>query len=266
VYHLDWLDNPILVPKKNKEWRMCVDYNDLNKACKKDSFGLPQIDQVVDSTPSFILLSFLDYYSRYYLIPLKVEEQIRTSFITPFDAFCYTTMPFGLKSAGATYQRGIKQCLYSQLGCSVEVYVDDVVVKTWEEQGLISDMVETFDNLRKFKMKLNPYMCTFSVPSGKLLGYMVSRRGIDPNLEKVSAITKMRPLESLDVVYKLTGCMVALSRFISRLGIRGLPFSKLLEKQDKFQRTQEVQEAFENLKKYLVNPPTLVAPEPHENL
>jgi hypothetical protein len=90
-----------------------------------------------------------------------------------------------------------------------------VVVKTWEDEGLISNQVETFDNLRKFKMKLNPDKCTFGVPSGKLLGYMASRRCIDPNLEKVLAITKMKPLENLHDVQKLMGCMVALSRFIS---------------------------------------------------
>jgi hypothetical protein len=90
-----------------------------------------------------------------------------------------------------------------------------VFVKTQEEEGIISDLVETFKNLRKFKMKLNPEKCTFDVPSGKLLRYMVSRRGIDPNPEKVLAITKMKPPESLHDVQKLTGCMVALSRFIS---------------------------------------------------
>jgi hypothetical protein len=129
---------------------------------------------------------------------------------------------------------GIQQCLYSQLGHNAEAYVDDVVVKTWEEEGLISDLAETFDNLRKFKMKLNLEKFTFGVPLGKLLGYMVSRHGIDPNPEKVLAITKMKPLESLHDVQKLAGCMAALSRFISRLGVRGLPFFKLLKKQDKF--------------------------------
>jgi hypothetical protein len=129
---------------------------------------------------------------------------------------------------------GIQQCLYSQLGRNAEAYVDDVVVKTWEEEGLISDLAETFDNLRKFKMKLNLEKFTFGVPLGKLLGYMVSRHGIGPNPEKVLAITKMKPLESLHDVQKLAGCMAALSRFISRLGVRGLPFFKLLKKQDKF--------------------------------
>jgi hypothetical protein len=95
---------------------------------------------------------------------------------------------------------------------------------------------------------------------------MVSRCGIDPNPKKVSAITKMKPPESFHDVQKLMGCMATLSRFISRLGVMELPFFKLLKKQDKFQWTQEAQEAFKDLKKYLTTPPTLVAPEPHENL
>jgi hypothetical protein len=131
-------------------------------------------------------------------------------------------MPFRLKSTGVTYQRGMQRCLHSQLGHNTEAYVDDV--------GLISDLAETFENLRKFKMKLNPEKCTFSVPSGKSLGYMVSHHGIGPNPEKVSAITKMKLPESLHDVQKLTGCMAALSRFISRLGVRGLPFFKLFKK------------------------------------
>jgi hypothetical protein len=113
VYHPDWLVNPILVPKKNNKWRMHINYTDFNKACKKDPFGLSRIDQVVDSIAGCILLSFLDCYSGYHHIALKVEDQIKTSFITLFGAFCYTTVSFRLKSAGSTYQRGILQCLHS---------------------------------------------------------------------------------------------------------------------------------------------------------
>jgi hypothetical protein len=115
-------------------------------------------------------------------------------------------------------------------------------------------------------MKLNPDKYTFGVPSGILLWSMVSYGCIDPNPKKVSAITKMKPPERLHVMQKLMGCMAALIRFISRLGIRGLPFFKLLKKQDKFKWIQEAQEAFEDLKKYLTTPPSLVAPEPHKNL
>jgi hypothetical protein len=110
------------------------------------------------------------------------------------------------------------------------VYVDDVVIKTREDVGLISDLAETFNNPRKFKMKLNLDKCIFGVPLGKLLGYMVSHRGINPNPEKVSAITKMKPSESLHDVQKLMECKASLSRLILWLGVRGLPFFKLLKK------------------------------------
>jgi hypothetical protein len=107
VYHPDWLANTVLVPKKNKEWRMCVDYTNLNKHYPKDPFGLPQIDEVIDSTAGYELLSFLDCYSSYHQIPLKREDQIKTSFIMPFGAYCYTTMSFGLKNPRVTYQQAI---------------------------------------------------------------------------------------------------------------------------------------------------------------
>ena len=104
VYHLDWLANPILVKKKNGKWRMCVDYTDLNKACPKDPFGLPRIDQVVDSTAGSKLLCFLGAYSGYHQVSLAESDCVKASFITPFGSYCYITMPFGLKNAGATYQ------------------------------------------------------------------------------------------------------------------------------------------------------------------
>jgi hypothetical protein len=104
VLHSEWLANPVLVLKKNKvDWRMCVDYTDLNKHCPKDPFGLPRIDQVVDSTAVCSMLSFLDCYSGYHQISLAKEDEEKTAFITPFGAFCYTSLPFGLKNVGATY-------------------------------------------------------------------------------------------------------------------------------------------------------------------
>jgi hypothetical protein len=248
---------------------MCVDYTDLKKAywsqksLQKDLLGLPRIDQVVDCTVVCNLLSFLDCYLGYLQIPLKVEDQMKTSFITPFS---YTTMFFGLKSVGAMHQRSIQKSLHSQLRCNTEAYVDDVVIMTREDEGLICDLVETFGNLRKFKMKLNHEKCTFGVPSGKLLRYMVSWPAIDPNLEKVSTITKMESLESLHDMQKLMRYMAALSRFMSRLGIRGLPFFKLLKKHDKFQWTKEAQDTFKDLKKYLTTPATPVASELHKTL
>jgi hypothetical protein len=117
VLHPEWLANPILVLKKNKvDWRMCVDYTDLNKHCPKDPFGLPRIDQVVDLTVGCSMLPFLDCYSGYYQIGLAKEDEEKIAFITPFGAFCYTSMSFGIKNAGATYRRAIQMCLAHHWG------------------------------------------------------------------------------------------------------------------------------------------------------
>jgi len=189
VYHPDWLANPVLVRKKNNELRMCVDYTDLNKHCPKDPFGLPRIDEVVDSKAGCELLSFLDYYSGYHQISLKEDDRIKTSFITPFGAYCYTTMSFGLKNAGATYQRAIHQCLHDEIHDDlIEAYVDDVVVKTRQESTLIDKLDQTFTALNKYKWKFNPKKCIFGVPSGLLLGNIISRNGIRPNPSKVKPV------------------------------------------------------------------------------
>jgi hypothetical protein len=133
-----WFANLVLVPKKTGQWRMCIDYTYLNYHCPKDPFPLPRIDQVVDSTVGSALLCFLDCYSCYHQIALKVSDQDKTMFITPHGIYCYMTMTFGLKNAGETYQKAIQKCLESQIGKNVEAYVDDVVVKTMNEDNLIS--------------------------------------------------------------------------------------------------------------------------------
>jgi len=171
---------------------MCVDYTALNKHCPKDPFGLPRIDEVIDSTAGYELLSFLNCYSGYHQTSLKEEDQIKTSFITPFGVYCYTTMSFGLKNAGATYQRAIQMCLDQQIGRNIEAYIDDVVVKSRATDNLIADLEEMFASLKRYRWKLNPSKCIFGVPSGILLGYIVSARGIEPNPDKISAITNMK--------------------------------------------------------------------------
>jgi hypothetical protein len=156
------------------------------------------------------LLCFLDCYSGYHQIAIKEEDQEKTAFITPFGAYCYTTMSFGLMNAGATYQRAIRACYKRQLNKNVEAYVDDVVVKTKDSSTLIYDLEETFASLREYRWKLNPNKCVFSVPSGKLLGFIISHCGIEANPEKISAITSTKAPTCIKDVQKLTGCMAAL--------------------------------------------------------
>src|SRR4051812_31897878 len=175
---------------------------------------------------------------------MKEEDEEHTSFITPYGVFCYRTMPFGLKNAGATYQRMMQACLRDQIGRNFQFYMDDIVIKTYSASTLLDDLCETFTALNKYRIKLNPKKCVFGVPSGKLLGYMVSARGIEANPEKVQAIAKMQEPTNIKGVQQLTGRLAALSRFISRLGERTLPFYQLLRKGEKFEWTKEVRNAF----------------------
>jgi ribonuclease HI len=266
VFHPEWLANPVLVKKKGGKWRMCVDYTGLNKACPKVPYPLPRIDQIVDSAAGCETLSFLDAYSGYHQIKMKESDQLATFFITPFGMYCYTTMPFGLRNAGATYQRCVNHMFGEHIGRTVEAYVDDIVVKTRKASDLLSDLEITFGCLRAKGVKLNPEKCVFGVPRGMLLGFIVSERGIEANPKIIAAITNMGPIKDLKGVQRVMGCLTALSRFISRLGENGLPLYRLLRKAERFTWTPEAKEALGNLKALLTNAPILVPPATGEAL
>jgi ribonuclease HI len=197
---------------------------------------------------------------------MKESDQLATSFITPFGMYCYITMPFGLRNAGATYQRCMNHVFEEHIGRTVETYVDDIVVKTRKASDLLSNLEVTFGCLRAKGVKLNPEKCVFGVPRGMLLGFIVSERGIEANPEKIAAITNMGPIKDLKGVQKVMGCLAALSRFISRLGEKGLPLYRLLRKAECFTWTPEAEEALRNLKALLTNAPILVPPAAGEAL
>jgi hypothetical protein len=245
---------------------MYIDYTSLNKACPIDEYTIPHICQIVDSTTSCELLLFLDAYSGYHQISITIDDEEKTTFITPFGIFCYTKMAFGLKNGGATYQRCVHIVLESQIGRNVEAYIDGIVVKLEKHVDLLDDLKETFDNLRKSKMMLNPKKCMFGVSSGKLLGYMVSSRGIDMNPKKVEAIENLQPPQTRKEIQKLTGMMTVLNRFISKLGECGMTFYRLLRKADGLQWDDQAAAAFVELKKYLRSLPTLVPHKPDDIL
>ena len=152
VYYPDWLANVVMVKKANGKWRMCVNFTDLNKACPKDSNPLPRIDQLMDSTASHKLLSFMDAFSGYNQIRMDEVDQEKTSYVTSQGLFCYKVMPFGLKNAGAIYQRLVNHMFRPQIGRNVEVYVDDMLVKSLDKGKHLDDLQETFDTLRRYNM------------------------------------------------------------------------------------------------------------------
>ena len=160
---------------------MCVDFTDLNKACPKDPFPIPKIDQLVDAIVGHPRMSFLDAFQGYYQIPQASDDQEKTAFVTPVGNYHYKVMPFGLKNAGSTYQRIMTRMFESQLGKNIEIYIDDMVVKSKVVSEHLEDLGTIFEILRKYKLRLNASKCSFDVGSGKFLGYMVTHRGIEVN-------------------------------------------------------------------------------------
>uniref|UniRef100_A0A2N9F9V4 Reverse transcriptase domain-containing protein n=1 Tax=Fagus sylvatica TaxID=28930 RepID=A0A2N9F9V4_FAGSY len=202
VQYPRWLSNTVVVKKKNGKWRVCIDFTDLNKACPKDPFPLPRIDQLVDSALGLARLSFLDTFQGYHQIPMSVADQEKTSLITPKGAYCYKI---------------------------VEVYIDDMLIKSLREEDHVANLLQVFDILRRSRLRLNASKCTFGVSSGKFLGRVVSRKGIEANPDQIAALVDLAEPRNI--------------------------------KQD-----EECSAAFQGIKAYLSTPPCLSIPNSREPL
>ncbi|KAK9042315.1 hypothetical protein V6N11_017392 [Hibiscus sabdariffa] len=241
VSYSDWIANIVPVPKKDGKVRMCVDYRDLNRASPKDNFPLPHIDTLVDNTAGHSYFSFMDGFFGYNQIKMCPNDMSKTTFVTLWGTFCYKVMPFRLKNAGATYQRAMV--------------------------ALFHDMThKEIERLREFHLKLNPAKCTFGVTSGKLLGFIVSRRGIEIDPDKVRAIQKLPPPRTQKEVRGFLGRLNYISRFISQLTEKCDPVYRLLRKNDSGEWNNECQDALEKIKRQLTNAPVLVPPVPNRPL
>ncbi|GAA0154604.1 hypothetical protein LIER_43282 [Lithospermum erythrorhizon] len=196
------------------------------------------------------------------------EDEEKTAFITGYGLYYWKVMPLGLKNAGATYQRTVNSIFVAQIGRNMEIYVDDMLVKSKERADHLENLRKTFNKLRESRLKINPEKCSFGVMSGRFLGYMISKRGIEPNPDKIEALLMMRPPNNYKEVQKLTRCLAALNRFISKLGERILRFLNNLRcmSKENFSWDEDSKEAFEELKRYLGSPQLLSRPEVGEQL
>src|ERR1044072_1695933 len=156
VEYPTWLANVVMVRNANGKWRMCTDYTDLNKHCPKDAYPLQNIDLLVNRASGYKLLSLMDAFSGYNQIPMHSADEEKTAFMTEHSNYCYKTIPFGLKNAGATYQRLMDKIFSEQVGRNIEIFVDDMVVKSATEAQHLEDLQESFKSVRKHNLKFNP--------------------------------------------------------------------------------------------------------------
>ena len=153
------------------------------------------------------MLTFMDAFSGYKQIMMHSDDREKTAFITDRGTYCYKVMPFGLKNAGATYQRLVNKMFADKLGVTMEVYIDDMLVKSLHAADHLRHLQDCFETLNKYGMKLNPAKCTFGVSSGEFLGYIVTQRGIEANPKQISAVLNLLSPKNSREVQRLTGRM-----------------------------------------------------------
>ena len=178
----------------------------------------------MDTTTSHELLSFIDAFSSYNQISMDPNDQEKTSFVTRQGTYCYRVMPFELKNAGATYQRLVNKMFQKQIGASIEVYIDDMLIKSVKAKLHITHLVEAFQILKSYNMKLNPAKCAFGVSVRKFLGFIVNSRGIEVNPYKIKVVLDMLPPSNIKDIQHLTVRIVALSHFVSKANDKCQPF------------------------------------------
>ena len=196
---------------------------------------MPKINQLVNATYEHLRISFLDAFQGYHQIALAAEDQEKTVFISPDANYHYTMIPFGLKNAGATYQRMMTRMFRDKIGRTVEVYIDDMVVKSKQEKRHIDNLKEVFEVLRWHKLHFNADKCAFGVGVGKFLGYMITYRGIEINPNQIKAVERLRPPSNSKEVQVLTRMLTAINQFISKFIDQCHPFYQLLKKWKGFQ-------------------------------
>ncbi|GJX19165.1 reverse transcriptase domain-containing protein [Tanacetum coccineum] len=207
----------------------CVDFTDINKACPKDCYPLPEIDWKIESLLGFCLKYFLDTYKGYHQIQMVEKDEDKTAFYAGEGVFCYKKMSFGLKNARASYQRLVDKVFSHQIGRNLEAYVDDMVIKSTSKEEMLKDIYETFKRFRSINMKLNPNKCSFGVEEGPFLGHLITKHGIKANPSEVKAVTDLDQPRTLNDIQSLNGKLTALSQFLSKGAKQSLAFFKVLK-------------------------------------
>ena len=263
--YADWISNIVPVEKKGfGKLRVCIDLRNLNKATPKDEYPMPIADSLINDASGHKMISFLDGNAGYNQIFMAEEDVSKTAFRCPgfVGLFEWVVMTFGLKNAGATYQRAMNLIFHDFFGIVVEVYIDDIVVKSACSNSHLADLRLAFERMRRYGLKMNPLKCAFGVSAGKFLGFIVHEKGIEIDPKKIEAIRKVQAPTCKRDLQKFLGKVNYLRRFISNLSGKIDAFTPILriKSEDDFVWGVKQQEAFEKIKDYLSSPPVLKAP------
>jgi hypothetical protein len=256
IHLTQWVSNLVSVNKKQGTIRVCTDFRDLNKACPKDNFPTPFIDQIIDECAGCEAFSFMDGFSGYNQIQIKPEDQHKTTFICPWGTFAYRKMPFGLKNVGATFQWAMSFAFHD-LKHIVEAYLDDLASRSRKRTDHPTHLRLIFERCRYFRIRLNPNKCNFCVTSGRLLGFIVSTTGIMVDPLKVEAIIQLPPPCTILQLQSLQGKVNFLQRFITNYAEITKGFMRLLKKDVPFYWDDATQCSFDALKHALTTAPLL---------
>ncbi|CAL2276220.1 unnamed protein product [Prunus armeniaca] len=268
--YVEWLANIVPVLKKTGALRVCNHYRNLNLATPKDGYPMPVSNLLVDGAAKHELLSFMDSHAGYNQIFIAEEDVHKTAFRCPgaIGTYEWVVMPFGLKNAGATYQRAMNLIFHDLIGRTVEVYINDVVVKSPSKADHVGHLRQAFNRMRAHGLKMNPKKCAFGVTAGNFLGFLVHQRGIEVDKNKAMAIMTAPLPRTKKELQSFLGKVNFLRRFISNLAGKIRPLTPLLKLKDteRFVWGAEHQAALDDIKQYLPQPPGPYAAKKRETL
>jgi hypothetical protein len=262
---LKWVSNIVPIEKKDSsKLRVCIDFRNLNKATPKDEYPMPIADMLINDASGHKVISFLDGNAGYNQIFMAEEDMSKIAFRCPgfVGLFEWVVMTIGLKNAGATYQRALNLIFHDLLGVILEVYIDDIVVKSASLNPHLADLHLAFEKMRRYGLKINPLKCAFGVSAGKFLGFIIHEHGIEIDPKKIEAIRKVQAPTCKKDLQNFLRKVNYLRRFILNLSGKINAFTPILrlKNETKFTWGVKQQEAFEEIKKYLSTPPVLKAP------
>jgi hypothetical protein len=250
--------------KNTSKIQVCIDFRNLNRTTPKDEYPMPIVDMLINNAPGHLVISFLDGNASYNQIFMAEEDMSKTTFCCPglISLFEWVIMTFGLKNAGATYQRSMNIIFHDLIGIILEIYIDDVIVKSDSMDSYLADLRLALERICRYGLKMNPLKCVFAVSAGKFFRFIIHEHDIEIDPTKIESINKVQPLQCKNDMQKILQKLNYFRWFISNLSGKISTFASILQLKNEAEFTwgADQQCAFDDIKKYLSSPPMMKAP------